>query len=82
MVQNNNIKTPPTSILKNIAGVIIGFVLGLAGFLLLFKVIFLDNISPEDELAPGIVVMAAILNGLLFAYAGYLTQNYFRKKRN
>ncbi len=39
--------------MKNKTGIFIGFVLGTAGFLLLFKVIFLDNIPPEDELAPG-----------------------------
>ena len=68
--------------MKNKAGILIGFVVGLTGFLLLFKVIFLDNIPPEDELAPGIVVFAAILNGLLFAVAGRIAQNYFTKKRN
>ena len=68
--------------MKNKTGKIIGFVLGLTGFLLLFKVIFLVNISPADELAPGIVVLAAILSGLLFALAGHLIQNYFAKKRN
>ena len=68
--------------MKNKTGIIIGFVLGLAGFLFLFKIIFLDNIPPSDELAPGIVVFAAILNGLLFAYGGYRLQNYFERKRN
>ena len=63
-------------------GIICGFVLGLIGFLLLFKVIFLDNIPPEDELAPGIVVLAAVFNGLLFAFLGYKLQNYFGKKGN
>lgn len=68
--------------MKNKAGVISGFVLGLTVFLLLFKLIFLDNIPPEDELAPGIVVALAILNGLLLGYAGYLLQNYFGKTGN
>ena len=66
--------------MKNKTGILIGFVLGLTGFLLLFKVIFLDNIPPEDELAPGIVVLAAVLNGLLFAFVGYKIQNYLGKK--
>ena len=48
----------------------------------MFKLIFLDHITPEDEIAPGLVVIAAVLNGLLFAFAGYLIQNYFGKKRN
>ena len=68
--------------MKNKTGILIGFVLGLTGFLLLFKVIFLDNIPPEDELAPGIVVMPAVLNGLLFAFVGYKIQNYLGKRGN
>ncbi len=68
--------------MKNKTGIICGFVLGLTGFLLMFKLIFLDKIPPEDEVAPGMVVIAAVLNGLLFALAGYFIQNYFRKKRN
>lgn len=68
--------------MKNKTGIISGFVLGLTGFLLLFKLIFLDNIPPEDEIAPGIVVTVAILNGLLFGYTGYLIQNYFGKTGN
>ena len=67
--------------MKNKAGKIIGFALGLAGFLFLFKVLILVNIPPEDELAPGIVVFAAILNGLLFAFIGHLIQNSFEKNR-
>ena len=81
MAQNKSFETQSTNIAKNKTGIIIGFVLGAAGFLLLFKLIFLDNIPPADELAPGIVVIASILNGLLFAFLGYLLQNYFRKKR-
>lgn len=68
--------------MKNKTGLISGFGLGLTGFLLLFKLIFLDNIPPEDEIAPGIVVAVAILSGLLFSYAGYLLQNYFGKAGN
>ncbi|QHT71371.1 hypothetical protein GXP67_34300 [Rhodocytophaga rosea] len=67
--------------MKNKIGIIIGFILGVAGFLLMFKIIFLNNITPEDELAPGIVVLISVLNGLLFAYIGSLIQNYFVKKR-
>jgi hypothetical protein len=64
--------------MRNLTGKIIGFVLGLTGFLFLFKIIILDNVPPEDELAPGIVVLASILSGLLFAFAGHLIQNYVR----
>ena len=68
--------------MKNKTGIIIGFVTGMAGFLLLFKVIFLDNITPADELAPGIVILAAFLNGAAFAFAGSRIQNYIEKKHH
>lgn len=67
-------------IMKNKAGKISGFILGIVGFLIMFKIVFLDNIPPEDELAPGIVVLASVLDGLLFAYIGSLIQNYILKK--
>lgn len=67
--------------MKNKAGIIVGFIFGVAAFLLMFKVIFLDNIPPEDELAPGIVMFIAIMNGLLFAFIGsYIQQSFSRKK--
>jgi hypothetical protein len=68
--------------MKNKTGIIIGFIFGAAGFLVMFKLLVLDNIAPEDELAPGIVVMAAVLNGFLFAFIGSSIQNYFMKKKN
>jgi hypothetical protein len=68
--------------MKNKAGIIIGFVLGFTGFLLLFKLIFLDHILPEDEIAPGMVMIAAILAGIACAFAGRLLQKSFTKKRN
>jgi len=70
--------------MKNKTGIIGGFVLGLIGFLFVFKFIFLDKIPPEDEVSPGLVVIAAVLNGLLFSFAGYLylIQNYLGKKRS
>ena len=68
--------------MKNKTGFLSGFVVGLTGFLLMFKLIFLDNIPREDEIAPGIVVTVSILNGFLFAYVGYLIENYFEKTRN
>jgi len=68
--------------MKNKVGIISGFVLGVAGFLFLFKIIFLDNIPPSDELAPGIVIIASIITGLVFAFLGSLVQDYIVKKRN
>jgi NhaP-type Na+/H+ or K+/H+ antiporter len=68
--------------MKNKIGILSGFVAGVAGFLLLFKLIVLDKVSPEDELAPGIVVIASVLNGVLFAFIGSRIQHYFMKKRN
>ncbi|HEX5025241.1 MAG TPA: hypothetical protein VFV68_08205 [Agriterribacter sp.] len=68
--------------MKNKVGITSGFELGVAGFLLMFKLIFLDHIPPADELAPGIVVIISVLNGLLFAFIGSRIQYYFVKKRN
>ena len=67
--------------MKNKLGIIVGFALGVAGFLWLFKLIILDNTPPEDELAPGIVVIMSVLNGIVFAFIGSRIQNYFLKKR-
>ncbi|MEW6194690.1 MAG: hypothetical protein AB1521_06025 [Bacteroidota bacterium] len=67
--------------MKNKTGKINGFVLGVAGFLLVFKFIFLDNIPPEDEIASGLVVIASLMNGLLFAFIGNLIQNYFGERK-
>lgn len=67
--------------MKNKTGIIIGFIAGVSGFLLLFKIIFLDNIAPSDELAPGIVVMAAVINGVVFACIGSFVQNYLSRKK-
>lgn len=69
-------------VLKNKIGMASGFVIGLAGFLLMFKLFLLDNIPREDEVPPGIVVVVSILNGSLFANAGYSIQNYLKKSRN
>ena len=66
--------------MKNKAGKIIGFILGAAGFLHLFKFFFLHHIPPPDEIAPGIVVFVSVLSGLLFAFIGSLLQNYFTRK--
>ena len=60
--------------MKSKISIIIGFVLGVTGFLFMFKILVLDRVSPKDELAPGIVVMAAVLNGFLFAFIGSLLQ--------
>jgi NhaP-type Na+/H+ or K+/H+ antiporter len=68
--------------MKNKAGIIIGFIAGVAGFLLLFKFLFLDKIPREDEVAPGLVVLAAVFNGLLFAFIGSMIQNYLDRKRH
>ena len=63
--------------MKNKIGIISGFVLGLLfGFLL---IIILSIIHSEEDLA-GIVIITLLLNGLLFAFVGYLIQNYFGKK--
>jgi hypothetical protein len=67
--------------MKNKTGKIIGFILGTAGFLILFKMLILDRHPREDELAPGIVVIAAIISGLVFAFIGNQVQYYLANKR-
>lgn len=66
--------------MKNVIGTIIGFALGLVGFLYLFRIFFLVRIPPQDELAPGIVVTLAMLSGILFAFAGAFVQNKLVRK--
>ena len=61
--------------MKNKTGIISGFVLGVIGFLVMFKFVILDHTPPSDELAPGVVVIVAILNGCLFAFFGHLIQD-------
>jgi uncharacterized membrane protein YfcA len=67
--------------MKSKAGAISGFIIGVSGFLLLFKLIILDNVQPSDELAPGMVVIASVLSGLLFAFIGSRVQNYFTNSK-
>ncbi|MBA4849587.1 hypothetical protein [Emticicia sp. BO119] len=67
--------------MKNIAGKIIGFAIGMAGFLFLFKILILDKTSPADELAPGMVMIMAVISGVLFGFTGNLVQNYLRKSK-
>lgn len=66
--------------MTNKAGILGGFVFGMAGFLLMFKLFVLDQIPPSDELAPGIVVLASVFNGLLFAFVGHRIQHHLLKK--
>jgi hypothetical protein len=68
--------------MRNKTGIISGFIFGAIGFLMMFKVIALPRIPPEDELAPGVVVFISLLSGLLFAFIGSSIQNSFTKKRN
>jgi len=67
--------------MKNKAGKISGFIIGVVGFLSMFKIVFLKNIPPSDELAPGMVVIVAVMIGLLFAFIGSSIQQYSAKKR-
>ena len=66
--------------MKNKTGKITGFIAGTAGFLFLFKMLVLDRHSPSDELAPGMVLIAALINGLVFAFAGNSIQRYWQRK--
>lgn len=67
--------------MKNKTGMISGFALDVIGFLLMFELILLDNVSLGDELVPGIVVIASLLNGLVFAFIGSSIQNYCEEER-
>ena len=66
--------------MKNKAGKLIGFAIGMAGFLTVFKIFFLPNIPREDEVPPGIVLILSVITGLILGFAGHLIQNYSRKK--
>ena len=66
--------------MKNKAGIFGGFAFGMAGFLLIFKIVVLKNIPPSDEIPPGLVMLTSIFVGLFFAFVGHLIQNHFRKK--
>jgi hypothetical protein len=67
--------------MKNKTGTFIGFAFGMAGFLFLFKILFLVNIPPEDEVPPGVVMFVAVLSGFLFAYLGHVLQGFLEKKK-
>ena len=56
--------------MKNKSAIIFGFILGFAGFLLLFKILFLPKIDPSDELAPGVILLMAATVGGIFAFIG------------
>ncbi len=66
--------------MKNKLGISIGFVFGVTSFLLMFKFFILVHIPPSDELAPGMVVIASVLPGLVFAILGSRIQSYYVKK--
>ncbi|GAB3503162.1 hypothetical protein [Emticicia fontis] len=67
--------------MKNLAGKIIGFAIGMAGFLLLFKILILDKTSPSDELAPGMVLIMSITSGVILGFAGNFVQNYLKRAK-
>lgn len=68
--------------MKNKVGIIGGFILGAAGFLFLFKLLVLDRTNPADELAPGMVVIAALISGLACAFIVSKLQRYWAHKGN
>lgn len=65
--------------MKNTAGKIVGFILGMGGFLVLYKYLVLDHIPPTDEIAPGMVLIASLISGICFAWLGSLIQNGRKK---
>lgn len=66
--------------MKNKTGKISGFLFGMIGFLWMYKLIFLVKIPPDDELAPGAVLIMSILNGFVVGFIGSVIQNYLTKK--
>jgi divalent metal cation (Fe/Co/Zn/Cd) transporter len=64
--------------MKNKTGIVVGFVIGVAGFLL-FISFFLGKVVEELD-APGAVLIASVISGLVFAFVGYLIQNHSGKK--
>ena len=64
--------------MKNKTGLIIGFVLVLFSGILL--IIILSIIHPEEDLA-GILIITLLLSGFLFAFVGFLIQNYFGRRK-
>lgn len=73
--------TSVLNLLKDKTGIILGFIIGMAGFLFLFKIIILDRIAPADELAPGMVMIAAIVSGAVCAFVGRKIQHYWMRTR-
>jgi len=64
--------------MKNRTGKISGFVLGVLFGFLAIRVI--SQLHPEEDLA-GITIVALLMSGLIFAFAGSLIQSYFVKKK-
>lgn len=66
--------------MKKIAGLVVSFFIGSIGFLVIFKLFFLDKIPREDEIAPGVIVFISLLLGTIFTFLGNAISNYFSKK--
>lgn len=64
--------------MKNKAGKIIGFVLGM--FLAFLAIATLSYFHPEEDFA-GIMIFALLISGLFFSFIGSLFQNYFVNKK-
>jgi hypothetical protein len=62
---------------KNQKGVSIGFIFG--EVVALIGIVVMHKIYPEEDIA-GIVIITLLISGLIFAFAGYLIQKYFRGK--
>ncbi len=63
--------------MKKKLGLILGFIIGFASFLIMWKMIFLTRITPEDELAPGAVMILAVILGSILGFLGSKIQKYF-----
>ena len=62
---------------KNQKGVSIGFIFGV--MVALVWIMIMSKIYPNEDFAE-IVIIGSLVSGLIFAFAGYLIQSYFKKK--
>ena len=62
---------------NNQKGVSIGFIFGV--MVALVWIMIMSKIYPNEDFAE-IVIIGSLVSGLIFAFAGYLIQSYFKKK--
>jgi len=66
--------------MKNKTGRIGGFVLGVTGFLVMFKLCFFLIFHQKMSSLQELWFFVSVLNGVLFAFKGSVIQNHFVKE--